>query len=174
VSTNGRARYFHPLGNHPVTELWGAFCGSSGLEESRLVDQVLKIGNPLKYRDCTDAATRPASSAAAGKLLDLVGGTTLSSLPGCGTLGFLSGPDSLTRQTVAVAHYLFPVYVDTPVPALQAQMRNGDVRRTLRIYAHVVQQTQRDAMEGAAIMSTAIGTGVPIGKEADSHAVSKQ
>jgi integrase len=51
---------------------------------------------------------------------------------------------------------------NTPLPALQAQMRHADVRTTLRIYTHVVQQTQRDAMEGAAI-STAIGTEVPIG-----------
>jgi integrase len=62
---------------------------------------------------------------------------------------------------------------NTPLPALQAQMRHADVRTTLRIYAHVVQQTQRDAMEGAAI-STAIGTVVPIGTETDSQAVSKQ
>jgi integrase-like protein len=62
---------------------------------------------------------------------------------------------------------------NTPLPALQAQMRHADVRTTLRIYAHVVQQTQRDAMEGAAI-TTAIGTVVPIGTETDSQAVSKQ
>jgi integrase len=60
---------------------------------------------------------------------------------------------------------------NTPLPALQAQMRHADVRTTLRIYAHVVQQTQRDAMEGAAI-STAIGTVVPIGTQTSSQPVS--
>jgi integrase len=59
---------------------------------------------------------------------------------------------------------------NTPLPALQAQMRHADVRTTLRIYAHVVQQTQRDAMEGAAI-STAIGTVVPIGTQTSSQPV---
>jgi integrase len=62
---------------------------------------------------------------------------------------------------------------NTPLPALQAQMRHADVRTTLRIYAHVVQQTQRDAMEGAAI-STAIGTVVPIGTETGTQTVWKQ
>src|SRR5262249_49167467 len=34
-----------------------------------------------------------------------------------------------------------------PLPVLQSQMRHADVRTTLRIYSHVVQQSQRDAME---------------------------
>jgi hypothetical protein len=55
---------------------------------------------------------------------------------------------------------------------IMAQMRHADVRTTLRIYAHVVQQTQRDAMEGAAI-STAIGTVVPIGTQTSSQPVWK-
>jgi len=52
-----------------------------------------------------------------------------------------------------------------PLPVLQQQMRHADVRTTLRIYSHVVQQSQRDAMEkiGSAIstvvpISTAVGT----------------
>jgi integrase len=61
---------------------------------------------------------------------------------------------------------------NTPLPALQAQMRHADVRTTLRVYAHVVQQTQRDAMEGAAI-STAIGTAVPIGTATNGQPVWK-
>jgi integrase len=39
----------------------------------------------------------------------------------------------------------------TPLPVLQAQMRHADVRTTLSIYTHVVQQTQRDAVEQVAI-----------------------
>jgi integrase len=54
----------------------------------------------------------------------------------------------------------------TPLPALQAQMRHVDIRTTLEIYAHVIQQTQRDAMESAAI-----GTAVPIGTENKSQSV---
>lgn len=34
-----------------------------------------------------------------------------------------------------------------PLPVLQSQMRHADVRTTLRIYSHVIQQSQRDAME---------------------------
>lgn len=34
-----------------------------------------------------------------------------------------------------------------PLPVLQSQTRHADVRTTLRIYSHVVQQSQRDAME---------------------------
>jgi integrase len=45
-----------------------------------------------------------------------------------------------------------------PIPVLQQQMRHADVRTTLRIYAHVIPQSQRDAME-----AIAIGTNVPIG-----------
>jgi integrase len=62
---------------------------------------------------------------------------------------------------------------NTPLPAPQAQMRHADVRTTLRIYAHVVQQTQRDAMEGVAI-STAIGTVVSIGTATDTQTGWKQ
>jgi integrase len=34
-----------------------------------------------------------------------------------------------------------------PIPVLQQQMRHADVKTTLRVYAHVIPQTQRDAME---------------------------
>jgi integrase len=43
-----------------------------------------------------------------------------------------------------------------PIPVLQQQMRHADVRTTLRVYAHVILQSQRDAME-----SVSIGT-VPV------------
>ena len=36
-----------------------------------------------------------------------------------------------------------------PVNVLQQQMRHADVKTTLRLYAHVIPQTQRDAMERA-------------------------
>jgi integrase len=39
----------------------------------------------------------------------------------------------------------------TPIPVLQKQMRHADVRTTLRVYAHVIPQTQRDAMEDVSI-----------------------
>ena len=50
-----------------------------------------------------------------------------------------------------------------PIPVLQTQMRHADVKTTLRIYAHVIPQSQRDAMERAAI-----GTNVPIGTPKES------
>jgi integrase len=50
-----------------------------------------------------------------------------------------------------------------PIPVLQQQMRHADVRTTLRIYAHAIPQSQRDAMEGISI-----GTNVPIGTPAKS------
>ena len=34
-----------------------------------------------------------------------------------------------------------------PLPVLQSQMRHADVKTTLKIYAHVIPQSQRDAME---------------------------
>jgi integrase len=48
-----------------------------------------------------------------------------------------------------------------PVTVLQQQMRHADVRTTLRIYAHAIPQSQRDAME--LIGQGSIGTVVPIG-----------
>lgn len=48
----------------------------------------------------------------------------------------------------------------TPVGTLQQQMRHADVRTTLEIYAHVLPDSQRHAVEGAAI-----STVVPIGTE---------
>lgn len=34
-----------------------------------------------------------------------------------------------------------------PIPVLQQQLRHADVKTTLKVYAHVIPQTQRDAME---------------------------
>jgi integrase len=34
-----------------------------------------------------------------------------------------------------------------PITVLQAQMRHADVKTTLKVYAHAIPQTQRDAME---------------------------
>jgi integrase len=48
-----------------------------------------------------------------------------------------------------------------PVTVLQQQMRHADVRTTLRVYAHAIPQSQRDAMES--IGQGSIGTNVPIG-----------
>jgi integrase len=48
-----------------------------------------------------------------------------------------------------------------PITVLQAQMRHADVRTTLKVYAHVIPQSQRDSMERLAKRS--IGTNVPIG-----------
>jgi integrase len=45
-----------------------------------------------------------------------------------------------------------------PLPVLQAQLRHADVKTTLRIYSHLIPQSQRAAVELAAI-----GTEVPIG-----------
>jgi len=38
-----------------------------------------------------------------------------------------------------------------PIPLLQAQMRHADVKTTLRVYAHIIPQSQRDAMERASL-----------------------
>jgi integrase len=48
-----------------------------------------------------------------------------------------------------------------PITVLQTQMRHADVRTTLKVYAHVIPQSQRDCMERIAKRS--IGTNVPIG-----------
>ncbi len=48
-----------------------------------------------------------------------------------------------------------------PITVLQTQMRHADVRTTLKVYAHVIPQSQRDSMEPIARRS--IGTNVPIG-----------
>lgn len=55
-----------------------------------------------------------------------------------------------------------------PVPVLQSQMRHVDVRTTLAVYAHVIPQSQRDAMER---IGQSISTVVPIGTESDAQAV---
>src|SRR5262245_29185319 len=44
-----------------------------------------------------------------------------------------------------------------PLTVLQTQMRHADVKTTLRVYAHIIPQSQREAMERA---SLAIGTNV--------------
>ena len=47
----------------------------------------------------------------------------------------------------------------TPLPTLQQQMRHADVRTTLEIYAHVLPDSQRLAIEGASISTNVlIGT----------------
>jgi integrase len=40
------------------------------------------------------------------------------------------------------------VEASAPISVLQTQMRHADVATTLRIYTHVIQKSQRDAMEG--------------------------
>jgi integrase len=40
---------------------------------------------------------------------------------------------------------------NTPIPVLQKQMRHADIRTTLRVYAHAIPQSQRDAMEAVSI-----------------------
>lgn len=49
----------------------------------------------------------------------------------------------------AFRHGLATALVDAsaPIAVLQTQMRHADVATTLRIYTHVIQQSQRDAME---------------------------
>jgi len=51
-----------------------------------------------------------------------------------------------------------------PITVLQTQMRHADVGTTLKVYAHVIPQSQRDSMERIAKRS--IGTNVPIGTRA--------
>jgi integrase len=51
-----------------------------------------------------------------------------------------------------------------PIPVLQGQMRHADVRTTLKIYAHALPESQRDAMEK---VGQSISTLVPIGTESD-------
>jgi hypothetical protein len=45
-----------------------------------------------------------------------------------------------------------------PLPVLQKQMRHADVRTTLRIYAHAIPDTQRNAMENLAAANQYIVT----------------
>lgn len=54
-----------------------------------------------------------------------------------------------------------------PITVLQTQMRHADVRTTLRVYAHVIPQSQRDSMERIAKRS--IGTFVPIGTRTETQ-----
>ena len=50
-----------------------------------------------------------------------------------------------------------------PITVLQTQMRHTDVKTTLKIHAHVIPQSQRDAMER---VNLATGIIVPIGTAA--------
>jgi integrase len=43
-----------------------------------------------------------------------------------------------------------------PLPTLQQQMRHADVRTTLSVYAHVLPDSQRQAVEGAAISTNVL------------------
>lgn len=44
-----------------------------------------------------------------------------------------------------------------PITVLQSQMRHADVRTTLKVYAHVIPQSQRDSMERIARRSIGLG-----------------
>jgi integrase len=44
-----------------------------------------------------------------------------------------------------------------PITALQSQMRHADVKTTLRIYSHVIPQTQRDMMENVSVSQSLPG-----------------
>jgi integrase len=74
----------------------------------------------------------------------------------------------------AFRHGLATELADTniPLPALQAQMRHADVRTTLRIYAHVIPASRRDAMERLA--GNSIGTNVSIGTNLKEETLSTQ
>jgi hypothetical protein len=54
------------------------------------------------------------------------------------------------------------------LPVLRQQMRHADVRTTLKVYAHVIPQSQRDAMEK---VGKSISTVVPIGTETQAETV---
>ena len=59
-----------------------------------------------------------------------------------------------------------------PFTVLQAQMRHADVKTTLKVYAHAIPASQRDAME--LLAGNSIGTNVPIGTETNNQVVYKQ
>ena len=59
------------------------------------------------------------------------------------------------------------VEASAPISVLQSQMRHADVTTTLRVYAHVIQQSQRDAMEQIG----SIGTQTPIGTQSSAQNV---
>jgi integrase len=44
-----------------------------------------------------------------------------------------------------------------PLTALQSQMRHADVKTTLRIYSHVIPQSQRDMMENVSVSQSLPG-----------------
>ena len=55
----------------------------------------------------------------------------------------------------AFRHGLATELVDSnaPLPVVQKQMRHADIATTLRIYAHAIPQSQRNAMEGVNLQS---------------------
>jgi integrase len=59
-----------------------------------------------------------------------------------------------------------------PFTVLQAQMRHADVKTTLKVYAHAIPASQRDAMERLA--GNSIGTNVPIGTNLKEETLSIQ
>jgi integrase len=59
-----------------------------------------------------------------------------------------------------------------PFTVLQAQMRHADVKTTLKVYAHAIPASQRDAMERLA--GNSIGTNVPIGTNLKEETLSTQ
>ena len=70
-----------------------------------------------------------------------------------------------SREPGREAHVEFTELAErsTPIPVLQQQMRHADVRTSLKVYAHAIPQSQRDAIE-----QISIGTNVPIGTESNS------
>jgi len=54
-------------------------------------------------------------------------------------------------------------HAGTPLPTLQQQMRHADITTTLRVYTHVIPDSQRKAVEAAAIPANQYN--VPIGTE---------
>lgn len=59
-----------------------------------------------------------------------------------------------------------------PFTVLQAQMRHADVKTTLKVYAHAIPASQRDAMERLA--GNSIGTNVPVGTNLKEETLSTQ
>jgi integrase len=59
-----------------------------------------------------------------------------------------------------------------PLPVLQQQMRHADVRTTLRVYSHVIQQTHRDEMEKLGGLPN--WNIVPVGTNGGRQSITKQ
>ena len=62
-----------------------------------------------------------------------------------------TGPAEPARFSLVSGGLLFrlfrKVHLSVPLTVLQNQLRHADVKTTLRVYSHVIPQTQRDAME---------------------------